>query len=105
MVRQPLRMQHSQKQIAVPAPQFGKLRRAQTGKKQHVARRVMAEQHTVAVIEGEKMGVPATQGACPAIKLSSWIRQVGGGGNPRGQLLSAMENHRTNGAEELARQS
>ena len=63
MVRQPLRLQHSQKQIALPAVQFGKLRSTQTGKKQHVARRIVAEEHALAAVEGEKMGVPATQGS------------------------------------------
>ena len=44
MVRQPLRLQHSEKQIPVPAPQFGKLRCAQTGKKQHVAGGIVAKE-------------------------------------------------------------
>lgn len=61
MMRQPLSFQHSQKQIAGPAPQFGKLWRAQTRHKQHVAGRVVAEEHALAAVEGEKMSVPATQ--------------------------------------------
>ena len=61
MVRQPLRLQHSQKQIAMPAPQFGKLWCAQTGKKQHVAGGIVAKEYALTTIEGEKMSVPATQ--------------------------------------------
>ena len=63
MVRQALRLQHSQKQLPVPPPQFGKLWRAQTGQKQHVAGRVVAEQHALPTVQGEKMGVPTTQGS------------------------------------------
>ena len=61
MVRQPLRLQHSQKQILVPAPQFGKLRCAKTGKKQPVAGGVVAKEHALATVEGKKMGVPTAQ--------------------------------------------
>ena len=93
MVRQPLRLQHSQKQILVPAPQFGKLRCAKTGKKQHVASGIVAKEYALATVEGEKMCVPAAQGSRLAIRLSLWVRQIAGGGNPRCQLLSAMENH------------
>ena len=92
MVRQPLRLQHSQKQIPVPAPQFGKLRSTQTGKKQHVAGGVVAKEHALATVEGEKMGVPAAQGTRLTIRPSLWVRQIAGGGYPRCQLLSAMEN-------------
>jgi hypothetical protein len=93
MVRQPLRLQHGQKQLAVPTHQFGKLRSAQTGKKQHVAGDIVAEEHALATVEGEKMGVPAAQGTRLTIRLSLWVRQIAGGGNPRCQLLSAMEDH------------
>ena len=71
MVRQPLRLQHSQKQIAVPAPQFGKLRCAKTGKKQHVASGIVAKEYALATVEGEKMCVPAIQGTRLAIPLNA----------------------------------
>ena len=61
LMRQSLRLQHSQKQVPVPAPQFGKLRCAQTGKKQHVAGGIVAKEYALTTIEGEKMSVPATQ--------------------------------------------
>jgi hypothetical protein len=93
MMRQPLRLQHSQKQIAVPAVQLGKLRSAQTWKKQHVAGAIVAEKHALATVEGEKMGVPAAQGTRMTIRPSLWVRQIAGGGNPRCKLLSAMEDH------------
>ena len=93
MMRQPLLLQHSEKQIPMPAPQFGKLRSAQTGKKQHVTGDIVAEEHALATVEGEKMGVPAAQGTRLTIRPSLWVRQIAGGGNPHCQLLSAMENH------------
>ena len=63
MVRQPLRLQHSKKQIAVPVAQFSKLRSAQTWKIQHIASGIVAEEHALTAVEGEKMAVPATQGS------------------------------------------
>jgi hypothetical protein len=93
MVRQPLRLQHSQKQIAVPAPLFGKLRCAQTGKKQHVASGVMTEKHALPTVQSEKISVPTVQVTRLAIRLSLWARQIAGGGNPHGQLLCAMKDH------------
>ena len=63
MVRQSLCLQHSQKQLPMPAAQFSTLRRAQTWYKQHVAGGIVAEEHALAAVEGEKMGVPATQGS------------------------------------------
>jgi hypothetical protein len=53
----------------------------------------VAEEHALAAVEGEKMGMPAIQKSCPAFMRNDWIWQMGGGGNPRCQLLSAMENH------------
>jgi hypothetical protein len=78
-----LRLQHSQKQITVPPPQFGKLQCAQTGKKQHVAGGIVAKEYALATVEGKKMGVPTTQRSRLAITFSPCIRQIDGGGNPR----------------------
>ena len=55
----------------MPASQFDKLRRAETGKKQHVAGRIMAEEHALTAVEGEKMCVPAIQGTRLAIPLNA----------------------------------
>ena len=79
------------------------VRCAQTGKKQHVAGGIVAKEYVLAAVEGEKMSVPTAQGTCLAIRLSLWARQIAGGGNPRCQLLSAMENHGSNTTEALSR--
>ena len=62
-LRQSLCLQHSQTQLPMPAAQFGTLRRTQTWYKQHVAGGVVTEEHALTAVEGEKMGVPATQGS------------------------------------------
>ena len=65
----------------------------------------MAKEYALATVKGEKMSMPATQRTRLTITLSAWIRQVGGGGNPRGQLLSAMEDHVSDNNAEVVRTS
>jgi hypothetical protein len=59
--RHVLRGERGEKQLLMPASQVSKLRRANPGEKEHVAREVMAKQHALHAIQMEQVPMPLTQ--------------------------------------------